>query len=63
MGHIERIKIMKLLWDAVGTEFAGRHELLVSPGFWPNLGSGGEPECLHFIGVLSFDDEFREAVA
>ena len=34
-----------------------------SPGFWPNLGSGGEPECLHFIGVLSFDDEFREAVA
>jgi hypothetical protein len=27
IGHIERIKIMKLLWDAVGTEFAGRHEL------------------------------------
>jgi 4-hydroxyphenylacetate 3-monooxygenase len=27
MSHIERIKIMKLLWDAVGTEFAGRHEL------------------------------------
>ena len=27
MGHRERIKIMKLLWDAVGTEFAGRHEL------------------------------------
>lgn len=24
---IERIKLMKLLWDAVGTEFAGRHEL------------------------------------
>ena len=23
----ERIKIMKLLWDAVGTEFGGRHEL------------------------------------
>ena len=23
----ERIKILKLLWDAVGTEFAGRHEL------------------------------------
>ncbi len=28
----------------------------------PNLGSGCEPECLHFIGVLSFDDEFREDV-
>jgi 4-hydroxyphenylacetate 3-monooxygenase len=25
--HRERIKIMKLLWDAVGTEFGGRHEL------------------------------------
>lgn len=23
----ERIKLMKLLWDAVGTEFSGRHEL------------------------------------
>ncbi|HEX5779908.1 MAG TPA: 4-hydroxyphenylacetate 3-hydroxylase C-terminal domain-containing protein, partial [Xanthobacteraceae bacterium] len=23
----ERIKVMKLLWDAVGTEFAGRHAL------------------------------------
>jgi 4-hydroxyphenylacetate 3-monooxygenase len=23
----ERVKLMKLLWDAVGTEFAGRHEL------------------------------------
>ena len=23
----ERIKILKLLWDSVGTEFAGRHEL------------------------------------
>ncbi|CAH1649995.1 4-hydroxyphenylacetate 3-hydroxylase N-terminal domain-containing protein [Chelatococcus asaccharovorans] len=27
IGHIERIKIMKLLWDATGTEFAGRHAL------------------------------------
>lgn len=26
-AHLERIKIMKLLWDAVGTEFGGRHEL------------------------------------
>ena len=28
----------------------------------PNPGSGGEPERLHLIGVLSFDDEFREDV-
>jgi len=27
MDHKERIKIMKLLWDAVGTEFGGRHGL------------------------------------
>ena len=27
IDHKQRIKIMKLLWDAVGTEFAGRHEL------------------------------------
>jgi 4-hydroxyphenylacetate 3-monooxygenase len=27
IGHRERIKVMKLLWDAVGSEFGGRHEL------------------------------------
>ncbi|MET4692673.1 4-hydroxyphenylacetate 3-monooxygenase, oxygenase component [Endozoicomonas lisbonensis] len=27
IDHVDRIKIMKLLWDAVGTEFGGRHEL------------------------------------
>lgn len=27
IDYRERIKVMKLLWDAVGTEFAGRHEL------------------------------------
>jgi 4-hydroxyphenylacetate 3-monooxygenase len=27
IGYRERIKIMKLLWDAIGTEFGGRHEL------------------------------------
>ena len=27
MSHVERIKIMKLLWDATGTEFGGRHAL------------------------------------
>ncbi|MFL5280485.1 MAG: 4-hydroxyphenylacetate 3-hydroxylase C-terminal domain-containing protein [Rhodopila sp.] len=24
---MERVKLMKLLWDAVGSEFGGRHEL------------------------------------
>jgi 4-hydroxyphenylacetate 3-monooxygenase len=27
VGAVERVKLMKLLWDAVGTEFGGRHEL------------------------------------
>jgi 4-hydroxyphenylacetate 3-monooxygenase len=27
IDYKERIKIMKLLWDAMGTEFGGRHEL------------------------------------
>ena len=27
IDHVERIKIMKLLWDAIGTEFGARHEL------------------------------------
>lgn len=27
IDHIQRIKTMKLLWDAIGTEFGGRHEL------------------------------------
>ena len=27
IGYRERIKVMKLLWDAIGTEFGGRHEL------------------------------------
>ena len=34
---VERIKLMKLLWDAVGTEFAGRHEL-----YERNYGGGHE---------------------
>lgn len=27
VGHRQRIKVLKLLWDAVGSEFAGRHAL------------------------------------
>nr|WP_062333266.1 4-hydroxyphenylacetate 3-hydroxylase N-terminal domain-containing protein [Herbidospora sakaeratensis] len=27
MAAVDRVKLLKLLWDAVGTEFAGRHEL------------------------------------
>ena len=24
---VDRVKLMKLLWDSIGTEFGGRHEL------------------------------------
>ena len=27
IGYKDRIKVMKLLWDSIGTEFGGRHEL------------------------------------
>ena len=27
MTAVERVKVMKLLWDTVGSEFGGRHEL------------------------------------
>jgi len=37
IGHRERIKVMKLLWDALGTEFGGRHEL-----YERNYAGGGE---------------------
>ena len=26
-SSVERVKLMKLMWDAIGTEFGGRHEL------------------------------------
>jgi hypothetical protein len=35
---------------------------LESPGFAQNFGSCGEVEGLHLVGVLTFDDEFREDV-
>ncbi|WP_323159589.1 4-hydroxyphenylacetate 3-hydroxylase C-terminal domain-containing protein, partial [Pseudomonas marginalis] len=27
MDHVERIKVLKLMWDAIGSEFGERHEL------------------------------------
>ena len=27
VGAVERVKLMKLLWDAIGSEFGARHEL------------------------------------
>ncbi len=39
---VERIKLMKLLWDAMGTEFGGRHELY-------ERNYAGAPETIRFI--------------
>jgi 4-hydroxyphenylacetate 3-monooxygenase len=39
---VERIKLMKLLWDATGTEFGGRHELY-------ERNYAGAPETIRFL--------------
>jgi 4-hydroxyphenylacetate 3-monooxygenase len=39
---VERIKLLKLLWDAVGTEFGGRHELY-------ERNYAGAPETIRFL--------------
>ena len=39
---VERIKLMKLLWDALGTEFGGRHELY-------ERNYAGAPETIRLI--------------
>ncbi len=41
----ERIKLMKLLWDAIGTEFGGRHELY-------ELNFAGNHETIRFEPLL-----------
>ena len=43
---VDRVKLLKLLWDAVGTEFAGRHELY-------ERNYGGDHEAVRFQ-TLSF---------
>jgi len=39
---VERTKLMKLLWDAMGTEFGGRHELY-------ERNYAGAPETIRFL--------------
>jgi hypothetical protein len=53
-GFIALISTLYFMHDTV---------ILVSRGFAQSFGSGGEAEGLHFVGVLPFDDEFREDVA
>ena len=44
IDHVERIKIMKLLWDAIGSEFGGRHELY-------ELNYAGSHEVVRMFGL------------
>ena len=41
-GAVGRLKVMRLLWDAMGTEFGGRHELY-------ERNYAGAPETIRFI--------------
>jgi 4-hydroxyphenylacetate 3-monooxygenase len=41
MEAVDRVKLLKLLWDAVGTEFGGRHELY-------ERNYGGDHESVRF---------------
>jgi aromatic ring hydroxylase len=43
---VERVKVMKLLWDAVGTEFGGRHEL-----YEMNYGGNHESTRVEMLGA------------
>ena len=66
IGHRERIKIIKLLWDAIGTEFAGRHELYERnySGGWEDIRAqaitgaarGGYLNALEALGARCLSD-------
>ncbi|MDM3975313.1 4-hydroxyphenylacetate 3-hydroxylase N-terminal domain-containing protein [Mycobacterium marseillense] len=44
---VDRVKLLKLLWDAVGTEFAGRHELY-------ERNYGGDHETVRFQTLMAY---------
>jgi 4-hydroxyphenylacetate 3-monooxygenase len=50
---VDRVKLLKLLWDAVGTEFAGRHDLY-------ERNYGGDVEAIRFQ-TLMFHEMTGEA--
>jgi 4-hydroxyphenylacetate 3-monooxygenase len=55
IGHRERIKLMKLMWDAVGTEFAGRHEL-----YERNYMGSHEEVKVHLQAMASADGSLKQ---
>ncbi|WP_246754909.1 4-hydroxyphenylacetate 3-hydroxylase N-terminal domain-containing protein [Rhizobium lusitanum] len=67
MVAVDRVKLLKLLWDAIGSEFGGRHELYETnyAGNYENIRietmlaaeATGEMETLHQI-VRDYMDEY-----
>jgi 4-hydroxyphenylacetate 3-monooxygenase len=51
---VDRIKLMKLLWDAIGTEFGSRHELY-------ERNYAGAPETVRLIAWQMAHDNGRAA--
>ena len=49
---VDRVKLMKLMWDAIGTEFGGRHELYERNYF-------GSHESIRFETLLVADGDGR----
>lgn len=58
VGYKERIKVMKLLWDAVGTEFAGRHAL-----YEANYAGNHEEIRIHALQVAERNGRMKEMKA
>ena len=48
IGALDRVKIMKLLWDCIGSEFGGRHEL-----YERNYSGSHEDARIQCVGVAS----------
>ncbi|SLJ82760.1 4-hydroxyphenylacetate 3-monooxygenase oxygenase component [Mycobacteroides abscessus subsp. abscessus] len=44
---MDRVQLLKLLWDAVGTEFGGRHELY-------ERNYGGDHEAVRFQTLFAY---------
>ena len=51
---VERVKLMKLMWDAIGTEFGGRHELYERNYF-------GNHESIRFETLLAAEGSGQAA--
>jgi 4-hydroxyphenylacetate 3-monooxygenase len=51
---IDRVKLLKLLWDAAGTEFGGRHELY-------ERNYGGDHEAVRFQTMWAYRDSGMDA--